>query len=501
MNFIQRSLRSGCAGTACWLLAALNVSAATAPSQVWHYALLSSSRLTDLCPICGRPPITVPVQGTFSLRLLDENPLYSTYAWDAFAWTAGPPGGFTYTITGSGLYQVGGEVVLVQDLSLDVFIDSGWTNRRCFFTITNGVRGVTRSWPLLQISVDQTNGTEAQQYRLELAAAPVREIWFSTTEAFTPGIQPPFTNQVQAGDLVSATGRVVRRNAELTRNLGMMPSPDPPDLGLDALDVLPGGEIAFSTETDAFSEVLGPLHHGDVLSDRGRVVRRYADLVTPFSPMPPVADPGLDAVQVLESGEIYFSVETGFFSQRLGVSIRRGDLLSSEGRVVKTREELLARFRPPPIPMDFGLDALHVWPGGEVWFSIEEGFEDDVLGPIRPGDLLSDRGEVLYRNRELMREFQPLEDLADFGLDAIYLVSDALAPAAATAQCTVSRPDPASGDVMLQWKAQGRLYQLEKAASVLGPWLPLSPITPDPQFTDAGALTNSPQAFYRLREW
>jgi hypothetical protein len=36
---------------------------------------------------------------------------------------------------------------------------------------------------------------------------------------------------------------------------------------------------------------------------------------------------------------------------------------------------------------------------------------------------------------------------------------------------------------------------------VLGPWFPLSPITPDPQFTASGALTNSPDAFYRLREW
>jgi len=230
-------------------------------------------------------------------------------------------------------------------------------------------------------------------------------------------------------------------------------------------------------------------------------VRGYAELIGAFNPMPPTPDAGLDALQVLDSGEIYFSVETDFFSQRLGVYIRRGDLLSSTGRIVKTREQLLARFHPPPIPMDFGLDAIFVWPSGEVWFSLEEGFDDAVLGPIRHGDVLSDQGELLWRNLDLLREFQPLEDLADFGLDALFIVSDALAPATSTARGTVLQPDPATGDVRLRWEAQGRLYQLEKATNVLGPWLPLGPITTETEFTDPGALGRSPQAFYRLRQW
>jgi hypothetical protein len=473
----------------------------TSPRPESSYSLLSGSRLTDECPICDRIPIVVPLQGTFSLQLMEENPLYSIYAWNTIAWTAATPGGISYRITGHGLYQVGGEVALLQDLSLEVFIDNGWTNQRCFFTITNGTRQVPRAWPLLEITVDQTNGTEVQQYRLELVAAPVREIWFSTTAGFTPGASTPWTNHVSSGDLVSSTGRVVKRNQELTQRLGMMPSPDPSGLGLDAVDILPGGEIAFSIETDVFSESLGPLHQGDVLSDRGRVVRGYADLIAPFGLMPPVADPGLDALQILDSGEIYFSVKTAFYSERLGVWIQRGDLLSSGGRVVKTEKELLSRFHPSALLKECGLQAVFVWPGGEVWFSLEEGFQDDLLGDLRPGDLLSDRGELLYRNRELLREFQPLEELVDFGLDALYVVSDALAPAQATVSWTASRPDPATGDLPLQWKASGRLYQLEKATNVLGPWPSLSPIMPDSQFTDTNALTLSPQAFYRLRQW
>lgn len=470
-----------------------------APNPPWHYRLLAGSTLTEDCPLCDRPVIPLPMRGSFELRLLEGNGLFSTYAVEALAFEAGGPSGFDYKVRGRGIYRVGGEVAWVQDVFLEVWIDNGVSNTLCY--LTNATRQVTRGWPLLQAALDQTNGTPIQQYQFELRAAPVREIWFSTAHALTPGVQPPPAERVSAGDLISATGRVVKRNRELTRELGLMPGV--PDLGLDAVDILPGGEVAFSIEQDAFSETLGPLHHGDLLSHTGRVVRAYLDLIGPFSPMPPVVDPGLDAVQVLDSGEVYFSVETGFFSQRLGVYVQRGDLLSSAGRVFKTREELLARFHPPPIPMDFGLDAVFVWPSGEVWFSLEEGFTDAVLGDIRPGDLLSDQGELLYRNRELVAAFQPLEEMVDFGLDALFIVSDAVtaAPGTPALRCAVSSVAPATGDVTLRWEGAGRLYQVEKATKVLGPWLPLSPVLLEPPAVDLGALTNAPQAFYRVRQW
>lgn len=471
---------------------------AVPPAPVWNYTLLASSQLTDECPVCDRMPIVVPMRGTFGLRLIQENPVFTTYALEDINFQAGGPAGMTYKVRGRGIYHVGGEVGRLQDMFLEVGIDNGVTNVLCY--LTNAVPTVTRGWPLIQITLGQTNGTATLQYGFELAAAPVREIWFSTTAGFTPGVQPPKTGQVQAGDLVSSAGHVVKRNRDLIGKLGLMPSPDPPDLGLDAVDVLPRGEVAFSTDLDVFSETLGPLHHGDLLSDHGRIVHSYADLVAPFGPMPPIVDPGLDAAQVLDNGETYFSIETDFFSERLGLLIRRGDLLSSSGRIAKTREELLAGFHPLAA-IDFGVDALHVWPSGEVWFSLEEGFRDDLLGDIRPGDILSDRGEVLYRNLELLREFQPLEERIDFGLDALYIVSDALAPQVSTAGGTVLRADRQLGDLLLRWEAQGRLYQVEKAGDVLGPWTPLGTIGPTAEFTDSGVLITNQQAFYRLREW
>jgi len=96
-----------------------------------------------------------------------------------------------------------------------------------------------------------------------------------------------------------------------------------PDIGLDAVDLLPGGEIAFSIRTDFWSETLGQLGHGDVLSDRGRILRTNVQSLTPFVSMPPIPHVGLDALQVMDTGESYFSVEDEIFSEKLGRVLRR----------------------------------------------------------------------------------------------------------------------------------------------------------------------------------
>ena len=464
----------------------------------WRYTLLPSSQLVDDC-YCGRPTLLLPLRGTFDLKSQVVHPLFVRYAVTNIAWEASTGGGTAYKIRGHGWYEVGGEVAVVQTMALDLQIDNGFTNRPCSFTNSNYSPG--RLWPMLQVHLDETNQAVMQFYRLDLDAAPFHELWFSTANGFTPGIWPPFTEHVSGGDLVSSTGRVVKRNHELTRQLGIMPMV--PDLGLDALEMLPGGEIAFSVEDDIFSETLGPLHHGDLLSNRGRVVTAYDKLSGAFGPEPPPANQGLDAVQVLANGELYFSVEQDFFSEALGRTIRKGDLLSSLGVVIRSNEELIAQFQPADPKQDYGLDALYVWPGGEIWFSVENGFHGPHFENYGPGDLLSDQGYVVYRNLDLMQSFQPLEDLADFGLDSLFIISDADIP-----ESSQQRPEstgvaiaPGGADLLITWKAGGRVFQLERAPSIVGPWEPISPIQPEPPVLDAGALTNAPQSFYRLRQW
>lgn len=470
-------------------------------ASVVHYTLLPASQFSDDSLMLGRPTILLDLRGGFDLRLIAENPLFATYAVDGLSFQAGTPGVGSpyYQMTGHGTYEIGGEVALRQTLFLELQIDDGQTNKLCRFT--NSTSDVNRLWPMIQVSADQTNGSPAQIFRLDFEAAPLRELWFSTTHSLTAGIWDWPTNHVSAGDLLSSTGRIVKRNNELTSHLGIMPMV--PDLGLDAVDVLPGGEIAFSITDDEFSESLGPLHHGDVLSSRGRVITNYMAILAPFMPMPPIEDMGLDALHFMPDGELYFSVANDFFSERFGRTIRRGDVLSSQGAVIKANEDLVARFSPADTKKDYGLDALYVWPSGEIWFSVETGFYGQHFEPYNAGDLLSDQGYVVYRNLNLVGSFQPLEDLADFGLDALFVITDlAETPAAIPAL----RLDPLyvnrqTGDVTLSWQGAGRVFQIEKATNVVGPWLPLSPTLTDSSVIDWGAAQKAPQGHYRVRQW
>jgi hypothetical protein len=356
---------------------------------------------------------------------------------------------------------------------------------------------------MIQLSVEQSNGLPLQQFQLDILAAPFREIWFSTRHGFHAGVWNAPTNFVSPGDLISSAGQVVRRNQELTARLGMMPPV--PDLGLDAIGVLSGGEMVFSIENDIFSESLGSLRSGDILSANGRVITTGASLAGALGPEPPPVDEGLDAMQFLPTGEILFSVTNDFFSTTLGRTIRRGDLLSSTGRVVKDNEELVARFNPADPKKDFGLDAVHFWPWGEVWFSVETGFYGQHFEPYGQGDLLSDQGYIVHRSLDLMWPFQPLEDLADFGLDALLVINDAEVPAATTPGGFTAVATTGTGaDLLLRAESTGRLHQIEKSADVSGPWTPLTPITlvsTNAGCIDRGTLTNLPRAFYRMLVW
>ncbi|MBI3852660.1 MAG: hypothetical protein HY298_20575 [Verrucomicrobia bacterium] len=462
-------------------------------SAVWAYTLVEGSYLVDDCPVCGRPTILLPMRGTFSLALVDQNPLFSTYEVRDISFKAGNSG-WQYTVTGCGFYKIGGEVAVQQEMTLQVQIDNDYTNKLCYFT--NGFQAIDRPWPMMNVTLTQTNGTFTQVFEMNLVAAPLREIWFSTASGFTAGKWSSPTNHISGGDLISSAGRIVKRNYDLTQYLGIMPVA--PDVVLDAVDLAAGGEILFSINQDVFSETLGPLHHGDLLSNRGRIVKRNQQLMSSFGLSPSNADVGLDAVQMMDDGKILFSITTSVVSGTNGTKLYRGDILSDQGEIYRTHQQLLSRFHPAQTNQDCGLDALYVWPSGEIWFSTEDGFQDAYLGPILPGDLLSDQGYRVFGNLELISAFGPLEDAADFGLDALFVVTDVTPPAPAPRLLGIDQ-DPQTGNLTVQWEGKGRVFQLERAANVNGAYLPCSPIIPDSNFHDTAA--NQPQLFYRLREW
>ena len=439
------------------------------------------------------------MQGAFQLRFLGQGPLFANYAVENLTFTAGQIGGRTYKVSGHGAYRIGGEIGLQQDVLLELMIDDGITNTLC--ELTNATPLVVRRWPMLQAEIDQTNGTLLQQYRLQINAAPFREIWFSTRTNFAASLWNAPTNAVSDGDLLSSSGRVVKHNSELTARLGIQPPI--PDLGLKDIDILPDGEIAFSMERSVLSSTLGQLLPQDLLSDRGRIVRHAdPDLITNFQPTIPLPKyVGLDAVKVMDNGQVYFSIENEFGSGKLGTTVRPGDLLSNNGTIVKAGAQLLAAFNPAGPTNDYGLKAVYLWPSGEIWFSTRDGFHDTngVLFPA--GDLLSDQGYIVYNNGELLSAFALTGSPGDLGLDALYVISDVPPPGFSTYLSFQRLTNLPPAGLTLQRSKGSRVFQLEAATNLSGPFLPIGSMTTDSLFIDSGPLTNLTQRFYRLQQW
>jgi hypothetical protein len=396
------------------------------------------------------------------------------------------------------MFRIGGEVGTQQVMTLQLMIDDGITNKPCYFT--NDSSAVTRLWPMIQILADQTNGTLVQQFHLEIDAAPFRELWISTVQPFRAGIWNASTNLVSAGDLLSSLGRKAKDNAELTARLAIQSTGM--DLGLKDVDILPGGEIALSLAQTAFSSTLGTLHPGDIVSDQGRLLRTNFSLVSPFVPAAPLPpDFGLAALKIRSDGETWFSTQTNFFSKTLGRVIQTGDLLSDNGTLVRSNAQLLAQFHPADPTNDYGLNSIYVWPSGEIWFSTSQGFIDVISNYFDPGDLLSDQGYLVYSNSELFAAFAPSNAPSSLGLDALYIITDVVPPSApprlAIPQLTNSPPF----SLVLDFKATGHVFQVERASNVVGPFVPISPISTTTHWIDSGVLTEQSQGFYRVHQW
>ena len=459
--------------------------------QRTSYTLLEGSYFIDDCLICGRPTIEQPLRGTFDLVLRQYTPPYISYGIQNIDFlTEGP--WLQRDISGQGTYVRFEEFARLQDMTLALKVTDQYTNRVAYFT--NQTRVATNPFPFIRAHLMETNGTLMQTFSMEIFAAPVREIWFSTLRSFTSTNRNSPTNKISAGDLLSNRGRVVKRNIDLVGRLGVMPIV--PDLGLDALDVTRRGEILFSIPVNVFSETLGPIQHGDLLSNRGAIVRRNQDLLAAFKPASS-ADAGLDAVQVMPDGEILFSIQTNIVVSA-SLTLGRGDILSDRGRVFMNQHQLLANFQPAVTNHDFGLDALHVFSSGEIWFSVEEPFTDQRLGPVQAGDLLSNNGYIVFRNRSLLSDFAPSDLTQDYGLDALFVVTDTqpLRP------CPRIIGQTATGNrIHLEWDGDGDVFQVEHAPSPGGPWLPCTEIVADLACDiDAEASANTAH-FYRLRQW
>lgn len=453
------------------------------------YRLVEGSTLTDDCPVCDRIALIRPLRGSFTLVLHETNPLFSQYELKGVNFEVGSGTNRTYAIAGKGTYQLGGEVAVLQDMTLE-----GQMNGQPVY-FTNTVRTVARLWPVLEIDLVQTNWSSTQALSLHLRAAPFQEIWFSTLRGLTSGNRPSPGNSISSGDLISNSGRTIRSKAELIQALKLKNTPA--GLGLDAFDIGAGGEIFFALDQDTISESFGSLQSGDWLSDRGRLVKRNQDLTAAWAIMPPVPDLGLESVQITDQGEMFFAIEKPAFSEVFARTFSPGEIYSTKGQVIRSSGQLYAQFSPKG---DYGLKAFYIWPSGEIWFTPAIGFQDPNLGAIQSGDLLSDQGYIVFRNLELVSAFEPLEDVSNFGLNSLFVVTDAT-PAAQAPHIMTPTPEGQTANVNLRWDGPGKVFQVERADTLDGPYSPASPIMPDLDYLDPGILSAKSSAYYRVRQW
>lgn len=394
-----------------------------------RYRLVEGSTLLDDCLLCERVSSPIPISGIFWLVPKEPDIWFLHFSVRNLRFKSSRSAvGYIGQLEGD--YEIGGDFAFVHRMTLQ-----GSINGFQGLAFDSGTVFPLMGLPWIEIELNQCKPTDPLHvFRLHLIAVPWPQVGFSTAAGFHPAARTVYDNAyISEGDLLSVHGWILRTNYQLTRRLGIMPLV--PDVGLDAVIGARWPQLTsrdckcrtfwFSMEQDIFSETLGPLHQGDLLSEAGVIVRRYTDFIRPFCPQPPVPDYGLDAVAFSPSGKMLFSIEKGFFSESLGLMINPGDLLFEDGRIYRTNAELMKQFEMAESSIgeynDVGLDAVYVWPHGEIWFSTERNFVDRRFGLIGHGDLLSDAGRIIARNRELTAPFKPIEDLADFGLDALHI--------------------------------------------------------------------------------
>lgn len=162
----------------------------------WQYRLIDGSSWTDDCEKCGRPTIRWSLHGGFDLVLVEKHPLFNRYHLFDIRFFSGTD----YELEGEGDYQAGGEVALRQELRLDVEAKGTFGGPRTM-TLTNMPGPPTRLWPMWAVDVQEAESTPESKLLLELRAAPVRELWFSTTYGTTAGCNPASNPAYRAADV------------------------------------------------------------------------------------------------------------------------------------------------------------------------------------------------------------------------------------------------------------------------------------------------------------
>ncbi len=116
---------------------------------------------------CTCPVSTIgKIKGTFRLVQLTPTPLFTRYRVAKVSWVVIDPNEeVVHTIRGHGIYRLGGEIALMQQLILDLSIDGADP-----VVFDSGLVPVESAFPNISISVDR--GTKCYDTWLDINAGP-----------------------------------------------------------------------------------------------------------------------------------------------------------------------------------------------------------------------------------------------------------------------------------------------------------------------------------------
>lgn len=162
-------------------------------------------------------------------------------------------------------------------------------------------------------------------------------------------------------------------------------------------------------------------------------------------------------------------------------------------------QQLLAGFDVPTNAPEAGFDAVELLPKGQILFSIRGNVVAAGL-KLGRGDLSSDRGQGFRTHAQLRANSDPTVTTQDYGLAAMFLVTDLNPPAPPAALLGIHHDRP-SHRVRLDRDGAGALFEVQRATRLTGPWESRSPILPDLSFEEGCKGTGDAQFFYRLQQW
>ncbi len=148
----------------------LTLSGAGSRANTDVYDLLPGSTFQQGCvPPCMCPvSVQLPMTGAFSLIEMDpDRPMEHKYSLDDINWTvAEAGGGVLHTITGFGVYRIGGDFALMQQLVLDLSINAG-----PMIHLDSGMHIPKDPFPGISISLD--TGTQCFNTSLQIVTGPI----------------------------------------------------------------------------------------------------------------------------------------------------------------------------------------------------------------------------------------------------------------------------------------------------------------------------------------